>query len=530
LSLSGLLFERACVYSPLEAFSVRDRTVTYGELSARALAIAAALLELGADRETVAVVGQRKAASYFGIAGILFAGCSYTPINPKYSELRIARTLANAGVRFLVGSREDLEAVALLLGRKKGGEPTKFIVADGPAPVGSGWFGARDLERIAPLSEPVSSKLGDLAYLLYTSGSTGMPKGVQVTHSNIRAFLRSMAAIYDVEPGFRASQTFDLSFDPSVADMFFTWTKGGVLCVLPEEEVLLPSEYLRRERVSFLNLVPSIGEFMRRMGALEPGCFPDLRHTMFCGEQFPQQLADAWRVAAPNSTIENLYGPTEATIYVSRYLYPADQAQRQFRNSVVPIGRPFIGHEVALVDENGDRVPAETPGEIAFKGPQVTRGYLNDPDGTDAAFVTFDWDEDGGRWYRTADLGVMNRDGNVECLGRVDNQVKVAGRRIELGEIEAALRLYPELSDVVVVPVRNDHQVVTRLVAFTTGELSSERETFVRLDSRTALERVFFPKAIVTIDSFPLSASGKTDRKALEQMAAGSSARVGRLS
>jgi amino acid adenylation domain-containing protein len=518
-SLSQLLFDKRKTYAALEALRVRERSITYEELNARALTIAAALVARGAERETIAIVGQRKAASYLGILGTLYAGCSYTPINPKYSRTRISQTLADAKIRFGIGSREDLELVAPILA--SGGAPRleAVILPEGNVPASSGWLGEEYLQRITPLETPVVVQPEDLAYVLYTSGSTGAPKGVQVMHSNVLAFLRNMAAIYNLEPGFRASQTFDLSFDPSVSDIFFTWAEGGALCVLPEEEILLPSEYIRREKISFLNLVPSIGEFMRKMGALAPGSFPDLRYTMFCGEQFPKRLADAWRLAAPGSTIENLYGPTEATIYISRHVYSPDQQERRFRNSVIPIGQPFAGHEVALVDEGGVRVPNGKVGEIVFKGPQVTKGYLNDRGKTDSVFVTFDWDATGNRWYRTGDLGVFNEYGDLECLGRRDNQVKLAGRRIELGEIEAALSVYPVLADVVVVPIRDESQAVSGLVAFTTRAVSREEEARIRSDSTGNIERIFFPKRIITIASFPLTASGKTDRKALEAVA-----------
>lgn len=520
-SLSDLVFDRAAKYRSLEALRVAGRGLTYEELNARALRVAAALTVRGATGETVAIVGQRKVASYAGILGILYAGCSYTPINPKYSRSRISQTLSDAKIRFAVGARDDLELIAPILSDGEIGPMHGVILPDDDAPDRASWVGKSQLNEGDALDRPIEVGEDALAYVLYTSGSTGKPKGVQVMHSNVLAFLRSMSAIYQLEPGFRASQTFDLSFDPSASDMFFTWTQGGVLCVLPEEEILLPSEYIRRERISYLNLVPSIGEFMRKMGALSPACFPDLRYSMFCGEAFPKQLADAWRAAAPNSTIENLYGPTEATIYIARHDYTPDQRTHEFRNSVVPIGRPYLDHEVALVDETGAKVPNGEIGEIVFRGPQVTKGYLNDSVRTDAVFVRFPWDSNGAKWYKTADLGVFNDRGDLECLGRRDNQVKVAGRRIELGEIEATLRTYPGMTDVVVVPVRDSNQAIAGLVAFITATLTKGQETVMRSDSASRLERVFFPKKIVTIEAIPLSASGKTDRKRLEGLARG---------
>lgn len=519
MSLSVRLFEHACLRADLDALKIGDRRISYGELNERSLRVAAALVECGAQREIVGIVGQRDGSAYYGIIGILYAGCSYTPINPKYSEARILEIFKDARIRYVVGSREELEAIAPVFSSSEAHRVEAVIIPEGRAPGRSHWRDEDSLRRLTPLMRPVDVGAGDLAYVLYTSGSTGKPKGVQVQHSNVLAFLHSMSEIYRLEPGFRASQTFDLSFDPSASDMFFTWTQGGVLCVLPEEDLLLPSEYIRREGITFWNSVPTIAAFMEKMGALSPGSFPELRYSMFCGEQFPKRLADAWQRAAPNSTIENLYGPTEATIYIFRHLYTRDQVAKQFRHSVIPIGRPFVDHEFALVDEEGTKLPDGDVGEIIYKGPQITKGYLNDEQKTNSVFVTFDWDPSGDKWYRSGDLGVCNEDGDLECLGRKDNQVKLAGRRIELGDIESALTRYPAIRDVVVVPLKNENQAVIGLVAYITGTLSKQEEDSIRLDSAKYIEKIFFPKKILTIQSFPVTASGKVDRKVLAAMA-----------
>ncbi len=520
VSLADLLFEKCAAYGHREALSVSGRSVSYDELSARALAVANMLIGCGAKSETIGVVGQRAASSYFGVIGALYAGCSYTPINPKYSKVRICSILRDAGIRFLVGDRADLEAIEPVLPSAEAPPISAIVLPEGRAPAGKKWCD----ETLAPIASRVSRPLEvnatDLAYLLYTSGSTGVPKGVQVAHSNILAFLRSMSSIYTLETGFRASQTFDLSFDPSVSDMFFTWANGGVLCVLPESELILPFDYIRREKITFWNSVPAIASFMAKMGYLTPGCFPDLRYSMFCGEQFPKHVADLWRQAAPESTIENLYGPTEATIYISRHLYSRDEANHTFRNSIIPIGQPFLDHACALVDEDGKRVAAGEVGEIVFSGPQVTHGYLHDQAKTDAVFVQFDWDASGAIWYKTGDLGFYNTDGNMECIGRRDSQIKLAGRRVEIGEIEAALARYPQIRDAVVVPLRDENQVVTGCVAFTMHSLEKQDELFIRQDSTQYIERVFFPKRIITIEAFPYAPSGKIDRKALAAIAA----------
>lgn len=518
-SLSELFFEKANNYAFNEAIRVSGRTIAYQELNERALSVAAALIECGAEREAIGIVGQRKASSYFGVVGILFAGCHYTPINPKYSEARILSILRDAKIRFLVGDRADLEMLLPVLSAEDSPQIEAFILPEGHAPKAKNWRDELSLSKLTSLKRPVEIATDDLVYLLYTSGSTGSPKGVKVAHSNVLAFLRGMSKIYHLDAGFRASQTFDFSFDPSVSDMFFTWTQGGVLCVLPEEEILLPHEYIRREGITFWNSVPSIASFMNKMGHLTPGSFPDLRYSMFCGEQFPKHIAETWQRAAPNSTIENLYGPTEATIYISRHIYTAEEHNKSFKNSIIPIGKPFAEHEFALIDESGNKLSGSEIGEIIFKGPQITKGYLNDQIKTDSVFVIFDWDSSGDIWYKSGDIGFYNSDDNLECIGRRDNQIKLGARRIEIGEIESVLSRFPVIQDVVVVPLKDESQITVGCVAFTQNEVTKQERNVIRQESIKLIERVFFPKKILTIDAFPLTNSGKTDRKALALLA-----------
>ena len=519
MSLSMHLFECAKKYGQIQALKVRNRQISYSELNERSLGVAAALIDAGATQETVGIVGQRKVASYVGVIGILYAGCNYVPVNPKLSGDRLLAILKSANVRFLVGALEDLEMLAPILTGANAPPLKAIILPEGKAPVGKHWIDESSMCMSTPLEYPKEVAPGRLAYVLFTSGSTGSPKGVQVMHSNILAYLAAISKLWDLSPGFRSSQFHDFSFDPSVSDMFCTWSNGGELCVLPEEELLSPFDFIIREKLWIWSSVPSIGLFMSKMGFLKPNSFPDLRISRFAGEPFPQRLADAWQIAAPYSSVENHYGPTEATVDVTRHIYTTQQRGAKFENGIVPIGREFPGIEIAIIDENGNKVSSGQKGEIIFKGPQITKGYLNDQEKTDSVFVRFDWDPMGGEWYRSGDIGFYNEYGDLECLGRKDNQIKFGGRRIELGEIEAVLTRYPATRDAIVVPLKDGNQIVVGLVAFTTSTLTREEENVIRLDSTKYMERIFFPKKIITVEAFPLAPSGKVDRKALSSIA-----------
>ncbi len=517
MGITDRLFERMGEYANEPALEVDGRIISYRELLEKAMLVATGLIENGATSETVGLVGQRKASSYIGLLGIIFAGCSFTPINPKYNDARIKSMLDGSKIRYLVGDATDLSQLDTSL--------LKSIKAQ-ILPGGRGQI-ASDLNLIdeqmlasyKALSLPRSVSDSDLAYVNYTSGSTGLPKGVMISHISLQAFLRNMLKIYQLNPGFRASQTFDLSFDPSVSDMFFTWLAGGTLCVVPEKEMLIPTDFIVREKITFWNSVPSIANFMLKTGNLKPGSFPALTHSMFCGEQFPVDIAKAWRLAAPNSSIENLYGPTEATIYISRYSFSKNGDNQSFKNNIVPIGRPFDGHEVALINDKAERISGVDKGEIVFSGPQLAKGYLNDVDKTADSFMSFDWDTQGRIWYKTGDLGFFNTNNDLECTGRIDNQIKIAGRRIEIGEIESALSNFDKTKGAVVVPLRDSGEVVLGCAAFVLIELSREDVSQIRQQSAKFLDSIFFPKKIFFIEDFPRSQSGKIDRKTLEKSA-----------
>lgn len=503
-----------------EALRVQGRGIRYHELNDRALKLAAALKAMGANRSPVGIIGQRNWAAYIGVLGAIYAGCHYVPINTKYTAERVNQIIEDASIQYLIGGWQAIEP--LLSSDYILNKNTHIFLPDND-------FGSVvddveihdqvSIDSFKDMKEPETLNPEDLAYIMYTSGSTGRPKGVQVTHGNLEAFLNNMDQIYEVDAGFRASQTFDLSFDLSVCDIFFTWANCGTLCVLPEEELLLPSEYIIREKISFWYSVPTLASFMDKFGALKEGVFPTLRYSLFCGEPLPMELALKWMEAAPNSTVENLYGPTEATIHLTRRSLNNEDNGKTYNNGIVPIGLPYPDHTVEIVDDKGTRVKRGETGEITYKGPQITKGYLNDSEKTKDVFIQYEWDETREIWYKSGDLGFFNNDGDLECLGRKDNQIKIAGRRVEIGEIESIIRENTKLKDAVIVPVRNGDSTVKSLVAFTMVKISEGERAHLDEANDLPLEKIFRPSRIVYVENFPLLESGKTNRKKLEAMA-----------
>ena len=516
--LINFLQKRFKKFGNLNAIKFGNKLVTYNELSSKALLMASVLLKHKASNEGVVIAGQRSLAAYYGVLASIYSGCYWVPVNTKYSHQRINSIFSQTKIRFVIGSKKDVQIIINKINKKNFSNIKCIIIPDEKTNELKFSSLIENNKNInLALKKPLEINDAELAYLIYTSGSTGVPKGVCVTRSNLYSWLKNMKANYKISKSFNASQTYDLSFDLSVADIFFTWANGSLLCVMEPEEQLIPFDYILREKIQFWSSVPTIIMLMDKMDLLKPNIFPEIKRSLFCGEPLTKSIADKWQRAAPNSTIENLYGPTEATIWLTRYIYSKNKKRiSKFHNNILPIGKPFKDHKMRIVDDNNKLMPSGKIGEIVFTGPQITKGYFNDKNKTNEVFTKFSWDKENQIWYKSGDIGFINKEKVFECIGRKDSQFKFAGRRVEIGEIETELRKYKELKDVIIIPIRDESNLVKEIVAFKTKNLKKSEEEIIRKKSQISLEKIFFPSKIITIKSFPLTASGKIDKNILK--------------
>jgi len=494
------------------ALELDGTVLTYAALYKRAASVAAALEHAEATPPLVAVFAHRSVTAYVGVLGALLSSGGYVPLNRTFPPARTRAMLVRSGARAVVADTASTEQLDAVL---RDVDPLLIVLPDldDVASARRRWsphqvLGAHDLRDGA---SGVEVRPDDVAYLLFTSGSTGEPKGIAVTHANVRHFVETVCERYRIDETDRLTQTFDLTFDLSVFDLFVAWSRGACVCAMPDHAFLRPDRYVEQSRATVWFAVPSLAMLMQRLGMLGPDRYRTLRWSLFCGEALPVSLAEAWQRAAPNSIVENLYGPTELTIACTAYRWDSYRGPEEAEHGLVPIGEPLRGMVPIVIDAELREVDAGAVGELAMAGPQVAPGYWHDPTRTASAFVRIPGRK--GRWYRTGDL-VRRPIGTapLRYIGRLDHQVKVRGFRVELGEVEAALRDISGHPEATVVGWPRTEAGVGGLVGFLVGAVD-ESDVLARMVER--LPPYMVPTSVHCLDALPTNANGKVDREAL---------------
>jgi amino acid adenylation domain-containing protein len=518
--ISGFL--RSLLATPRSlALELGEQLLSYEQLWNYAGRITTCLKETLDDSEkVVAVLADRSVGAYSGILGVLASGRGYVPLNHNFPLERTLAMLRASGCKTVVVSCECAATLASLLPRVD--TPLTLITPDSswaPERVPSHahhFIPASQLSKIADPCDPIVHG-NDTAYLLFTSGSTGVPKGVAVSQSNVVAYMEYAAKRFGMNVEDRCSQNFDLTFDLSVHDLFTCWDAGATLCPYPQK-TLTPATLIDEKRLTCWFSVPSVAMFASKLGMLEPGVFPTLRWSLFCGEALTSSLAAAWQQAANNSILENLYGPTEATIAITWYRWNSATSPSECVRGLVPIGWPFPGQQVCAVDENLAPVPIGESGELCLGGSQVTRAYLNDPEKTVKSFVRLKPAGD-QIWYRTGDLVRQDERGCLYYLGRRDFQVKVNGYRVELQEIDLVLREVARTELAVAVPWPLSESSASGIVGVLSGsDPARDREIISACETR--LPRYMVPSRLCHLPQIPLNVNGKIDRGKITEMLA----------
>lgn len=499
------------------AIAYKNQTLSYEQYACRARNLAERLAHSPAwhDRSIkpikVAILASRGIDACVAMLGACWAGAAYVPIGLKLPQDRILAILAACEFTAIIA---DAEGAKLLTDALLAACPALLIRVDqvlesDDASIAS----SATLNPRLPshFSEPVQVGADDLAYVIFTSGTTGVPKGVMISAGSARNYVQTIVKTLGLKATDRALETCELSFDFSVHNMFATWQAGAALHILPATLVMNAVKFARTAQLTVWNSVPSLVGMLQQIKALQAGCLPDLRITAFGGEALPQSLALQWQDAAPNSKIFNLYGPTEATVFCMAQVFSGDAPITAGRGFVA-IGTALGGCEAMVVDSDGDVLPDGMPGELAIGGVQLAQGYLGQPKLTVQKFPMLQ----GKRWYLTGDSAVRDVTGVFHCLGRIDNQIKVSGYRIELEEIDAALRQVcgRDLVGAVAWPIVEG--AAKGIVGFIAGSPMDPAELSTVLKQK--LPPYMLPNRVVALENMPLNSSGKVDRRALADL------------
>jgi D-alanine--poly(phosphoribitol) ligase subunit 1 len=521
-SLFDLFLASHKAHANRPALWIDGRILTYAELYEPVARLAGVIRTARgnvAHREyRCGLLVNRTPTAYASVLASLMVGSAYVPLNPQFPRDRLRDILLSSAVdTIIVDHRAAPVARSLLEGFPRA--LTVLLPDVVPDWVASSrdhrYIMTEEIQGTAPARPTWEHSAQDGAYLLFTSGSTGIPKGVLISHANALAYVNGARARYRPGPEDRFSQLFDFSFDLSVHDMFLAWSAGACLYCAPEGATLGLGDFIRRCGLTFWLSVPATAAFMRQMRLLKPGNFPTLRWSLFCGDALPMGLARTWQAATPNSVVENLYGPTEATVAFTAYRLPKEQRADAYALQTVPIGMPLTGQKAMVIDADGRPLADGEAGELCLGGSQVAAGYWRSHAQTERRFKPPQCAEIASiPWYRTGDRAVMTADHGLIFLGRIDRQVKIRGHRVELMEVENAIRAAAgtDLAAAIPWPV-DEFGFALGLVGLVSGSEKSAAEIIERC--RDTLPKYMVPSHIHSIADWPLNANRKTDYKSL---------------
>jgi amino acid adenylation domain-containing protein len=468
-------FEAQAARTPdAPAVVATDGTLSYAELNARADRLAAEIAAAGiTSGAPVGLCLPRTSELLVALLAILKSGSPYVPLNPSHPMDRLELQLAEAGAELLVSESG-------LISR-------------------------------APAGAAAVPDAGELAYIMYTSGSTGTPKGVAVTHTNLAAYTAAVAQRVGAAAGMAFASVSEVSTDLGNTAIFPALTTGGVIHLIDAETAMDGNALAARAATQPIDVIKITPTHLRALLDADDGVLPG-RWLIVGGEAFSWDLVDRIRASGASCQILNHYGPTETTVGCCTFEVPSDDVAVRSASATVPIGRPLAGAGIYVLDAHREPQPPGVPGELWVTGAGVARGYVGRAEETAERFVPAVNGD--GRMYRTGDRVRFLASGDVEFLGRVDDQIKIRGFRVEPGEIEARLASHPGVRHAAVVGRPHPADGELSLIAYVVGSPAPEAGELQAFLSRTLPEHMI-PTRIIAIEAMPLTPSGKVDRRAL---------------
>lgn len=496
------LFENKVISQPHQiALSFEGKELSYQTLNEQANQVAHHLISLGIKPgDLIAVCLERSFEQIIVILGILKAGAAYVPIEPSHSIERIKLILSNAKPCFAIVNTVTKDLL----------EGVRIVNLDVDNPI---------IKQQKNYNPEINKNAVSLAYVIFTSGTTGIPNGVCVTHSNLLKLIEATELVYD----FGSDDTWTLfhsyAFDFSVWEIWGALAFGGKLIIVPYFVCRTPKDFyslLLKERVTILNQTPSAFYQLLQCDEGQDKKLQDtLRMIIFGGEAVDIKMLKPWfeKYGDANPAIYNMYGITEVTIHATYHRFTSEDCKKN--NNTIGIPLPF--YQIYLLDEQGCEVQQGEKGEICIVGDCVAQGYLNNPVQTEKKFVPFNKDGNQKVLYKSGDVGYVADDGNLMYVGRLDNQIKIRGFRIELGEIEARLNQQEEiyLSFVTSKNDANNNKTICAFIQLKKDSSLTKKDIRIRL--KKLLPDYMIPSKLELVTEIPLTINGKVDKQKLLQ-------------
>lgn len=446
------------------------------------------------NQKLIGLVTNDDLFTYASITALWFEGKAYVPVNPATPQERNQGVFVETDTKFVLDSSENSQFIE------------EYTV-----------FGHNELSKDTIFTDPKTASEDDLAYILFTSGTTGKPKGVPITFKNLQALVDAIDAdeLFELKSSDRCLQMFELTFDFSLVTYVFPLLAGACMYTIPKGAIkyFYIFKLIQNHKLTVLTMVPSIINYLRPY--FSEILAPDVRYCSFGGGALQEEIAKEWSDCLPNCEIFNYYGPTEYTVY-SGY-YPFDKVNHtKSNNGIVAIGKPLKGVTYLLVDENNNEVSTGITGELCLAGDQMTTGYWNNPSRNLKSFFTMKKDEKSCIYYKTGDLCYKDHQGDYLYVGRADFQVKIRGYRVELAEIEHHARNgVSQKVAIVALDIQNNLGNAELGLAIASKPFDTN-EVLEYMKSK--LPDYMIPRHIQFVDDFPHSINGKIDRKVLKKL------------
>ncbi len=494
------------------ALEIGEREIKYRDLQKQAKQFAS-VLQSQDEVAYAGILAHRSFTAYSGILGCLYASKAFVPLNPEFPLARTKKMIERTGIRSIIVGNECIDYLINLPEILEGNYQFIFFEKNP---------GIKEELKLKKNKLHFSSEYSDLplreittntespAYLLFTSGSTGEPKGVSIKNSNVCAYLNNIFGQFNFYTNDKFSQTFDLTFDLSIHDLFVCWLSGATLCIPQSESNFAWAKYIRDYQITVWFSVPSMVNMLKKLRLLKTGSLPSLRISFFCGEALYETSVLAWHNAASHSRIINFYGPTEATIAISSFEWKRG-LECQSCNGIVSLGKIFPGNSWILIDEKNKEKAKN--GELCLSGNQVIHSYFDNKESYNKAFI----EKTNKRWYKTGDLVEVDENEILNFKGRTDQEVKISGYRVNLLEIDNLIRNTTGLQNLATVYHDPDNSGTGRIIIFIQQEVKSIEQSEILEICKKQLPAYMQPEKIIFVEKFFFNVNGKVDRKKMMQ-------------